>query len=70
MKEKKITTICTVTMIMTLTWIDTEYKEQRKTIGKRIPKCMNCNCELDDDARGLYAKRFCSDRCRSEYMLP
>lgn len=31
-------------------------------------KCMNCNEPLDATASGLYARRFCSEKCRDKYF--
>ena len=35
---------------------------------KKAKRCMNCGNEIDPDAAGLYATRFCSQQCRDEYV--
>jgi len=36
---------------------------------KATRRCMNCSKEIEDSAKGdIYTRRFCSDKCRTEYI--
>jgi len=32
-------------------------------------KCMNCNAIIENP-NGLFGKKFCSEECKEEYMMP
>ncbi|MCX8158281.1 MAG: DUF2116 family Zn-ribbon domain-containing protein [Candidatus Diapherotrites archaeon] len=46
--------------------IDSKYFAKNIKIKR---KCLNCGKELETREKGdLYSRRFCSDKCRDEYM--
>jgi endogenous inhibitor of DNA gyrase (YacG/DUF329 family) len=46
---------------------------ERKTYSKAdyqpIRRCLNCGRDIpDNNATDIYSRRFCSERCKTDYM--